>query len=57
MHKKRTLQIIAAVLMAEAILIAFLPSQVPRAGRAITAAVDAAAAAGLWLLAGQRRGD
>jgi hypothetical protein len=54
MRKTRTLRIIAAILTLEAAAVVALPSRVPRPARALTAAVDAAAAAGLWLLARQR---
>jgi hypothetical protein len=54
MRKTRTLQILAAILALEAAVIVALPSRMPRPARAIAAAVDAAAAAGLWLLARQR---
>jgi hypothetical protein len=53
MRKKRTLQIVAAILALEAAVIVAMPSRVPRPARAITAAVDAVAAAGLWLGARQ----
>ncbi len=57
MFKKRTLYLLAAVLIAEAAVFVLMPSRMPRAARAIGAAVNVAAAAALCLLARQRGPD
>ena len=57
MSKKRTLYLIAAFLLVEAVVFVLLPSRLPRAARAITATVNVAAAAALWLMARQRPPD
>ena len=54
MYKRRTLYLIAAFLIAEAAALVLLPSRLPRPARAVTASVNAAAAAALWLLARRR---
>jgi hypothetical protein len=54
-YKKRTLYLIAAFLLLEAAMIVALPSRVPRAVRALTAAINFLAAAALWLLSRQKR--
>ena len=56
-YKKRTLYLIAAALMLEAIVAVFLPSRLPRSARAIAASVNVIAAAVLCLVARQRRPD
>jgi hypothetical protein len=55
MRRNRTALVLAAVLLAEAALIVLLPARVPRAVRAVVAAVNAVAAVGLWTAARQRR--
>ncbi len=54
MNPKRTLLLTAAVLLAEAVAVVALPARVPRAVRAIGAAVNGVAAIGLLTLARQR---
>jgi hypothetical protein len=54
MYKKRTLLLLAAVLIAEAIAFVALPGHVPRAVRSITGAVNVVAAVALILLARKR---
>ena len=50
MYTKRTLFIVATVLLAEAIAVVALPLRIPRPARAIIAATNAIAIAALWLL-------
>lgn len=51
MYKKRTLYILAVVLIAEGIAVVAVPGRVPRAVRAITGLVNVGAAIALVLLA------
>ena len=53
-NKKGFLLSLAAILVAEAILIVLLPAQIPRAARAVTAAINLIAAAVVWLLVRQK---
>ena len=57
MYKKRTLLLLSGFLLLEAAVFLVLPSRLPRPARVIAAAVNAAAAAALWLLARQRPAD
>ena len=54
MFSRKTVWIVIALLLAEAGAILAIPSRIPRAIRAVTALVNAAAAAALWLLLRQR---
>jgi hypothetical protein len=54
LYKRRTLLLIAGFLLLEGAAIVALPSRAPRAVRALTAGVNLAAAAGLWLFSRRR---
>ncbi len=54
MFSKRTVWVVIAVLLAEAVAIVALQSRIPRAMRALTALANLAAAAALWLFLRQR---
>jgi hypothetical protein len=54
LYKKRTLLIVAGLLLLEAIFVLALPSHAPRAVRGLTAGVNVAAAAALALFARRR---
>jgi hypothetical protein len=54
MFSKKTVWIVIALLLAEAVAILAIHSRVPRALRALTALVNLAAASALWLLLRQR---
>lgn len=54
MYRKRTLYALAALLIVEGIVIVAIPSRMPRAARALTAAVDLAVAGAVVLIARQR---
>jgi hypothetical protein len=53
-YTRRTLLIIAAALLLEAIAVVAFPSRIPRPARAIIAATNAVAIAALWLLSRKR---
>ncbi|MEI6589562.1 MAG: hypothetical protein WCO38_06455 [Verrucomicrobiota bacterium] len=55
MYKKNTLILIASVLILEAILVAVLPTKIPRALRAMIAAGNVIAVAVLWLMSRQKK--
>jgi hypothetical protein len=54
-YSKRTLLVIVAVLLAEAVAVVVAPSRLPLPGRILAAGVNALAIAVLLLLARQRR--
>jgi hypothetical protein len=54
-YTRRTLLLIAAALLVEAIAIVAFPSRIPRPARAMIAATNGIAIAALWLLSRQRR--
>jgi hypothetical protein len=57
MIRRRTAFLLAAILLAEAVLVIAFPARVPRPVRALTAAMTLIAAAAVWLLARQRHPD
>lgn len=55
LYRKKSLYVIAMILIAEGAAIIAVPSRMPRAARAITGAVNVLAALGLLMLARQKR--
>jgi hypothetical protein len=53
-YTRRTLLIISAALVVEAIVVVLFPSRIPRPARAIIAGTNAVAIAALWLVSRQR---
>jgi hypothetical protein len=55
MYTKRTVYLIAGVLLAESIAIVAVPSRLPRSARMITAGINVIAALGLIVLGRQKQ--
>jgi hypothetical protein len=54
MKGKRGAYLLAAILLAEAVLVVAFPARLPRPVRAATAAATAVAASAMWLIGRQR---